>query len=88
MKRFWIRLIASLPLTDTAILIKDGKAAIKRGKVRAVLLAELTELSRTNQVEIACILARTTTATFRLSLFGVPEPLRQRYLNVWSANWK
>jgi hypothetical protein len=88
MKRFWIKLVASLPLTDTAILIEDGKAAIKRGKVRAVLLSELSELSRTNQIEIACILASTTATTFRLSFLGVPGCLRQRYLNVWNVNWK
>ena len=88
MKQFWIRLVASLLLTDTAILIEGGKATSKRGKARSVLLSELTELSRTNQVELACVLARTTATTYRVFLFGVPASLRQRYLNVWSANWK
>lgn len=88
MNPFWIRLVAALPLTDTAILIENGKATVKRGKLRSVLLSEISELAGTNKIQLACIMARTTPATFKLSFAGIPKDLQQRFLNVWSANWR
>ena len=87
MKRFWIRLIASLPLADTVILIQNGRVDVKRGKVRTVLLAELAELSKAQSIEIACITADATPNGFRLSFVGIPKGLHQRFRNVWGANW-
>lgn len=89
MKRFWIELIASLPLTDAAVLVQNGRVIVKRGKVRTALLSELAELVRCNQIQTACILARTTATTFRLSFLGIPdEALRQKFRNVWGVNWR
>ena len=89
MKPFWIRLIASLPLTDTVVLVQNGMVIVKRGKIRTALLSELAELVRCHQIQTACIMARTTATTFRLSFLGVPdEALRQRFRNVWGVNWR
>ena len=89
MNRFWIRLVASLPLTDTVVLVQNGRVVAKRGRIRTALLSELAELVRCNQIQTACVMARTTASTFRLSFLGVPdETLRQRFRNVWGVNWR
>ena len=88
MKQLWIRLVAALPLTNTAILIAHGRATVTRGKVRPALLSELGDLARSTHVETACILARTTATTFRLTFVSIPAHLQQRFRNVWGANWR
>ena len=89
MNRFWTRLVASLPLTDTVILVQNGMVIVRRGKVRTTLLSELAELVRCNRIQTACIMARTTARTFRLSFLGIPdEVLRQKFRNVWGVNWR
>ena len=88
MKRIWIKLASCLPLADATVLILDGHAVAKRGTMPFELLAELTELARTNGVETACNPARRTSHGFSLTLFGVPKGLHQRFRNVWAANWR
>jgi hypothetical protein len=86
MKRFWIRLMAELPLGDTTVLIDQGKVEVKRGKVSSRLLSELDELSKSMNIDVGCIHAQTTPVEFRLSFIGIPKELRQRFRNVWGAN--
>jgi hypothetical protein len=88
MERFWIKLIAAFSFADTTILIENGKAECKRGKACSALLFELTELSKNQDVNIACIKAWMTSTGFKLAFFGVPEHLRQRFRNVWGVYWK
>ena len=88
MKRFWIQLMAWLPLTDASVIIADGKATVRRGNVRSVLLSELEELARSSGLDLGCIRAQTRGNGFRLSFYGVPPQLRQRFRNVWGANWR
>ena len=87
MKRFWIRLMAALPLGDATVLIENDKAVRRRGKLPATLLSELSDVAASNGVRHACLHERGTRGTgFRLRLFGVPADLRQRFRNVWGAN--
>ena len=87
-KRLWIKLIATLPLANTTILIENGMAVTKRGMVRSVLLSELAELAMSNDVQCACIMARTTSTGFSLSFYGIPKALHQRFRNVWGVHWR
>lgn len=89
MKRFWIKLIACLPLAETTVLIKGGRAIRKRGDARSVLLYELTDLAKSNNITDACIHAASAgNSGHRLSFYGIPRSLHQRFRNVWSANWR
>jgi hypothetical protein len=75
-----------LSLSDTVILIENGRSEIKRGNARAALLSELTDLSKEHKIDIACINASEKSMGFRLSFFGIPEELHQRFRNVWGVN--
>jgi len=87
MKRFWIKLMAALPLGNATVLIENGKASRRRGKLPATLLSELSDVAASNGIRYACLHERGTRGTgFRLRLFGVPAGLRQRFRNVWGAN--
>ena len=87
MKRFWIKMMAALPLGNTTVLIESGKALRKRGKLPATLLSELSDVAASNDVRHACLHERDTRATgFKLRMFGVPADLHQRFRNVWAAN--
>ena len=88
MKLFWIKLASCLPLGDATVLIEHGRAVATRGTVPASLLADLTELARTNGLEVACIHATRKSHGASLTIFGVPNALRQRVRNVWAANWR
>jgi len=87
MKRFWIKLIAALPLGNATVLIEDGRSLARRGKPPATLLSELSDVAASNGIRHACLHERGTRGTgFRLRMFGVPAGLRQRFRNVWAAN--
>ena len=89
MKKFWIQLVARLPLADTTIVIAAGRASAYRGNPRSMLLAELSDLARQVGIECACIHASPVEGSaFKLRLFGVPHALHQRFRNVWGANWR
>jgi hypothetical protein len=88
MKRCWIRFLAALPLGTTTVLIEDCRAKTTRGAAPPGLLAELSELARSNGVACACLHARKTVGGFSLALRGIPRQLHQRFRNVWGANWR
>ncbi len=48
-------MIAFLPLARTTVLITNGKAQCKRGRIRSTLLDELEEVARMNGITDACI---------------------------------
>jgi len=89
MGRSWIRLMANMPFRQISILIIDGRAIAKTGKVRATLLVALGQLANKHHIEAACIHAVATnsarSSTFQLTFFGIPEELQQRFRNVWSV---
>jgi len=88
MKRIWISFISCLPLADTTVIIQKGNATAKRGKLRSILLSDLSELAHSNNIQDACIHADLQGSTFKLSLYGIPKNFQQRVFNVWSSNWK
>jgi hypothetical protein len=89
MNRIWIQLVALLPLGSVTILIANGKATPRRGRPRSVLLSELSQLAQSNGIHLAAIHASAIGKSgYRLSLFGIPKRLHQRFRNVWAANWK
>ncbi|MDA3924959.1 MAG: hypothetical protein PF904_09705 [Kiritimatiellae bacterium] len=89
MKRIWIKIIAFFPLGDVTVLIADGRALCKRGSVRKLLLSELTDLARSNQISDGCIhISSTDNAGCKLSFYGIPVNQHQRLRNVWAANWR
>jgi hypothetical protein len=55
MKRLWFWFISVLPLSSTTVLITNGVATATRGRVRPLLLSELSGLARSNGVRNACI---------------------------------
>ena len=89
MKRLWIKFIASLPIAETTVLIVDGKAVVTRGKANSALASEVQGLASSSGVTIACIHgSEAGSAGHKLSIFGIPDNLHQRFRNVWAANWK
>ena len=87
MKTFWIKFIASLPLAPTTVLIADGKVVVKRGKIHSALVSALKQLAYSNEITIACIHATEIgNSGHKLSFFGIPDKLHQRFRNVWAAN--
>jgi len=86
MKNAWMIFLAALPLGDETVLIRDGKAQAVRGRVRTVLLYELSELAENAGLATACIHGTAGSTQTRLQFFGVPSELRQRVRNVWLAN--
>ena len=88
MKRLFIIFISWISLSEISIIIENGKAKVRRGNVRLGLKSELEELSHHNKINMACINAQTTAEGFRLSIYGVPKELQQRFRNVWGVNWR
>jgi len=89
MNRLLIQIIAALPLAESTVLIVDSKAIAKRGRFRSVLLSELSSLAKETGITNACIHAASVGRSgFKLSLVGIPDALKQRIRNVWSANWQ
>ena len=88
MKRLWTKLTAFLSVADVVVLIENGEARAVRGKVRTVLLEELSHLAGDEGIDMASIRAGKDAMGHRLSFSGIPEPLRQRFRNVWEASWR
>lgn len=69
------------------VLIRDGKATVRRGKVPGRLLVDWEELSRDSGIRNAKIRAyrRRRQVALRFSS-GVPEEQRQKFRNVLGAH--
>jgi len=79
--------MASLPVAGTTILLMKGTARVKRGKVRSALISELTLLAEAEQIECGSIHVKQVQGRGdRLTFYGIPEALHQRFRNVWNAN--
>ena len=88
MKLAWIWFISILPLSNTTVLIVNGRARAKRGRVGTSVLSALSDLAKVSGVRHACIHASVkANGLARLSLFGVPQSLKQRFRNVWGAHY-
>ncbi|MDF3130235.1 hypothetical protein P0Y35_13590 [Kiritimatiellaeota bacterium B1221] len=87
MKKYWILLMAALPMAASTVVIIDFNAKCKRGKLRSALLSELSELARGSGIPYACIHASVNGQTgYKLMIFGFPDALKQRVRNVWGAH--
>jgi hypothetical protein len=88
MTRWLLQLTAWFSTASVVVWIENGQATVRRGRIRPALLAELADLANASQIVTACILATTTDHGFRLTFHGIPEPLHQRFRNVWSCHWR
>ena len=84
MNKFLAKLIATLPLEETTVVIINGNAEKKRGSVRNILLSELTDMAKTHNITNACIHASAS----RIKLYGIPDNMKQRVRNIWDANYR